>query len=97
MTSSSFSRLAWSSKAGRGAAVAAFVLMSASAAMAQAVTLSCPTPTSTGVTANLSTAGGLWETQQPGSATWTTAAAASNGNWVTVPGAAWIGDGATGA
>mgnify|MGYP003593078456 FL=1 len=69
MTSSSFSRLAWSSKAGRGAAVAAFVLMSASAAMAQAVTLSCPTPTSTGVTANLSTAGGLWETQQPGSAT----------------------------
>lgn len=90
MTSSSFSRLAWSSKAGRGAAVAAFVLMSASAAMAQAVTLSCPTPTSTGVTANLSTAAGTWETSGDGGA-WVSAAAYQHPAWTSTPPAIWIG------
>lgn len=87
------------SKFWRGIGLAAFISLTGSVAMAQAtpgVTLACPTPTSTGVTVDLST-GGAWEIQAPGGGAWNNAAAASNSAWVALPGAAWIGDGATGA
>ena len=81
----------------RTAIAAACLTFAGSAAMAQGVTLTCPTPTATGVTANLSTAATVWETQAPGASTWSGAATASNTNWLGVPGAAWIGDGVSGA
>lgn len=87
------------SKFWRGIGLAAFISLTGSVAMAQAtpgVTLACPTPTSTGVTVDLST-GGAWEIQAPGGGAWNNAAVASNSAWVALPGAAWIGDGATGA
>lgn len=86
------------SKFWRGIGLAAFISLTGSVAMAQAtpgVTLACPTPTSTGVTVDLST-GGAWEIQAPGGGAWNNAAAASNSAWVALPGAAWIGNGATG-
>jgi len=71
-------------------AVAAVLGGTTSLASAQ-VTLACPTPTSTGVTANLSTAAGTWETSGDGGA-WTPAVAYFLGApWIQTPPATWIG------
>ncbi|MCB2038567.1 MAG: hypothetical protein KDF56_16910 [Ottowia sp.] len=62
----------------------------ANAQTAPGVTLACPSPTSSGVTANLSTAAGTWETSGDGGA-WVSAAAYQHPAWTSTPPAIWIG------
>lgn len=86
-------------KAWRNAGAAAFMVLSSSFAMAQTppgVTLACPAPYSNGVTASVSTAAGVWETQGPAGGAWNPAAAASYPTWLPVPNATWIGNAVTG-
>ncbi|MFD1710392.1 hypothetical protein FVQ98_04045 [Ottowia sp. GY511] len=85
----------WSAWRRTGVLAAMALVHSIAMAQVAPVTLACPTPTSTGVTADLSTAGGVWEIQPPGGA-WSSAAATGNPAWDTVAGATWIGNGASG-
>ncbi len=80
----------------RSVGAAALLALTSSMAAAQAapgVVLACPTPTSTGVTVDLSTAPGVWEIQAPGGGAWAPATTGTNGAWLPVTGATWIGNG----